>query len=219
MPQIKVLRSTHLITYDDAMKRMDNLLASVEAKENEGFLWLLEHPPLITSGFRSKKDDLCIDNPLPIFNTSRGGEYTYHGPGQRVCYCILPLHFFRNDIRFFVRELEEWVLAACKKIGAECYLEQGRVGIWVKHELKSNVLKKIASIGLKIKKGISFHGISLNVNPNLKHFEYFVSCGIRKAKATSLWAEGFELSMDQVDQILISEFANRFGLEIERIED
>ncbi len=213
-PKLKVTISVGETPYREALAVMDSKVQDVVEGRSKGELWFLEHPAMIVGGASSESQDVFKDNPLPVELTSRGGKYTYHGPGQRVCYCILPLSYFNNDIRLFVTELQAWISETVSDMGLVC-VENPNIGVWVKQ--KNDKIAKIASIGLKVRKNVSFFGFSINLNPEIKHFQFFVSCGIKEAIQTSFWNEGVKISMKTLDESLIKTFKKRFNFDLEVI--
>ena len=162
---------------------------------------MLEHPPLYTSGTSAKAEDLLNPGTFPVYAAGRGGEFTYHGPGQRVAYVMLDLNRRGRDLRAFVQALEGWIIAALGEFGLEAGVREGRIGVWVRTPSGGDA--KIAAIGIRVRKWVSFHGISLNVAPNLKHFDGIVPCGIRDFGVTSLSDLGLAVTMDEVDAALM----------------
>lgn len=162
---------------------------------------MLEHPPLYTSGTSAKPGDLLNPGSFPVYEAGRGGEFTYHGPGQRVAYVMLDLNRRGKDVRAFVQSLEGWIIAALGEFNLSAGVREGRIGVWV--ETRDGRDAKIAAIGIRVRKWVSFHGISLNVAPNLNHFDGIVPCGIRDFGVTSLADLGLSVSMDEVDAALI----------------
>ncbi len=197
--------------YAEAEAEMEARVADIRAGEATERVWLLEHPPLYTAGVSARPEDL-IDARFPVHKTGRGGQFTYHGPGQRVAYVMLDLDQRGRDIRGFVRGLERWIIGALAEFGIEGEVKDGRVGVWVTRKGPGwSREDKIAAIGVKVRKWVSFHGISLNVEPDLDHFGGIVPCGIREHGVTSLHDLGVLASMDEVDAALKSSFEREFG--------
>ena len=197
--------------YAEAEAEMEARVADIRAGEAKERVWLLEHPPLYTAGVSARPEDL-IDARFPVHKTGRGGQFTYHGPGQRVAYVMLDLDQRGRDIRGFVRGLERWIIGALAEFGIEGEVKDGRVGVWVTRKGPGwSREDKIAAIGVKVRKWVSFHGISLNVEPDLDHFGGIVPCGIREHGVTSLHDLGVLASMDEVDAALKSSFEREFG--------
>lgn len=197
--------------YAEAEAEMEARVAAIRAGEATERVWLLEHPPLYTAGVSARPEDL-IDARFPVHKTGRGGQFTYHGPGQRVAYVMLDLDQRGRDIRGFVRGLERWIIGALAGFGVEGEVKDGRVGVWVTRKGPGwSREDKIAAIGVKVRKWVSFHGISLNVEPDLDHFGGIVPCGIREHGVTSLHDLGVLASMDEVDAALKSSFEKEFG--------
>jgi lipoyl(octanoyl) transferase len=218
------------VEYPAALETMERRVGDILAGNAPELVWLLEHPPLYTAGTSAKKSDLLQNTPFPTYETGRGGEWTYHGPGQRVAYAILDLKK-RNamDMHAYVRLLENWIIATLKEFGVEGFTREGRVGVWVKQEngiwnpesgtkefqdsrFKILPLReaKIAAIGVRVRKWVTMHGISLNVAPDLSHYAGIVPCGIKEHGVTSLKALGIKASMEDVDAALEKEFKKIF---------
>jgi lipoyl(octanoyl) transferase len=178
-----------------------------EGKASE-LLWFLEHPSIYTAGTSSNDKDLLNENLFPVFRTNRGGQFTYHGPGQRVAYVMLNVRDRDYNVKSFIRLLEQWIMNSLMDIGIKSFLIKGKVGIWVNNE------EKIASLGLRIRKGISFHGISLNINPNLEHFSGIIPCGNENSGITSIEKIGLNIKKKEIDKILISNFKKTFEVKI-----
>jgi lipoyl(octanoyl) transferase len=206
------------IGYDDAVAAMEARVAAIAAGEAPELVWLLEHPALYTAGVSAKADDLLAPDRFPVFASGRGGQYTYHGPGQRVAYVMLDLRRRRRDVRAFVTALETWVIGALETFNVKGLIRPDRVGVWV--ERRSPAADgpgvtaredKIAAIGVKIRRWVSFHGVSLNVEPDLSHFDGIVPCGIRQYGVTSLVDLGLPVGLDEADAALRSSFRKVFG--------
>ncbi|MBJ7446963.1 MAG: lipoyl(octanoyl) transferase LipB [Brevundimonas sp.] len=204
--------SSGLVPYDAAVAFMEARVAAIAAGEAAEMVWLLEHPPLYTAGVSSKDDDLLDAGRFPVHRTGRGGQFTYHGPGQRVAYVMLDLNRRGRDVRAFVRGLEQWIIGALDRFGVEAGVREGRVGVWVERKGPGwSREDKIAAIGVKVRKWVSFHGISLNVEPDLDHFGGIVPCGIAEHGVTSLVDLGVLATMDEADAALRSAFEAVFG--------
>ena len=180
-------------------------------------VWLLEHPPLYTAGTSARAEDLTDPDRFPVYPTRRGGEYTYHGPGQRVAYVMLDLNRRGRDIRAYVRALEDWVIATLAEFSVRGERRAGRVGVWVVRDDKPLTPAghppedKIAAIGVRVRRWVSFHGISINVDPDLDHFDGIVPCGIREHGVTSLVDLGLPVTLTDVDVALKRNFDEVFG--------
>jgi lipoyl(octanoyl) transferase len=198
--------SRGLIAYEAAGMAMTRRAAAVAAGEASELVWLLEHPPLYTAGTSAKGEDLLAPSRLPVHRTGRGGQFTYHGPGQRVVYVILDVRQRFGDVRAFVAALEDWIIEALDQLGVPGEKRQGQVGVWVKHPVSRAGHAKIAAIGVRLSRWISSHGISLNVSPDLSHYDGIVPCGIRDAGITSLAALGRTTDMHVVDLALRAAF-------------
>lgn len=214
-PPIGWAVSRGAIAYPEAVAAMEahaNALYEGQAGE---LIWLLEHPPLYTAGLSAKGQDLLAPDRFPVFQSDRGGQFTYHGPGQRVAYVMLDLRARGRDVRAFVANLEAWIIDALAAFNVEGQIREGRVGVWVARRGPGFAREdKIAAIGVRLRKWISFHGISLNVEPDLSHFSGIVPCGISTHGVTSLVDLGLPLTMDEVDAALKTAFETRFGATI-----
>jgi len=208
--EIECVISTELISYEDAIFLMEERVESISSNKKPELIWFLEHPPIYTAGTSANDSDLLEKNIFPVFNTSRGGEYTYHGPGQRIVYVMLNLRERSYDIRTFVSMLEKWITDTLKDVGIDSFLIKENVGVWVNNNKAGYNEEKIASIGLRVRKGITFHGVSLNISPNLENFKGIVSCGNKDKGITSLKKLGVELSMKDIDKILLKNFKSEF---------
>lgn len=197
--------------YVEAEAAMEARVAAIHAGEAAERVWLLEHPPLYTGGVSARDEDL-LEARFPVHRTGRGGQFTYHGPGQRVAYVMLDLTERGRDVRGLVRGLERWIIGALAAFGVEGEVKEGRVGVWVTRKGPGwSREDKIAAIGVKVRRWVSFHGISLNVEPDLDHFDGIVPCGIREHGVTSLHDLGVLASMDEVDAALKASFEREFG--------
>ncbi len=208
--------SDGLIEYDDAVAFMEARVAAIAAGEADECVWLLEHPPLYTAGTSARVEDLTDPERFPVFESKRGGQYTYHGPGQRVVYVMLDVGKRGHDLRRFVKQLEAWVIAALDEFNVTGEIRDGRVGVWVQRKDKPLTAAgqpaedKIAAIGIRLRKWISFHGISINVEPDLEHFSGIVPCGIQDHGVTSLVDLGLPVTMNDVDVALRKTFDASF---------
>ncbi len=205
-----------LTDYETALAFMEERVAGIIAGSAEECVWLLEHPPLYTAGTSAKREDLVDPDRFPVYEARRGGEYTYHGPGQRVIYVMLDVGRRGHDVRKFVQDLEAWVIATLERFNIKGEIREGRVGVWVQRPEKplnpdgSLAEDKIAAIGIRLRKWVSFHGISINVESDLRHFEGIVPCGIREHGVTSLVDLGLPVGMDDLDVALKQTFAEVF---------
>lgn len=191
------------------MRRTASRIAAGEATEQ---VWLLEHPPLYTSGTSARKNDLLSPARFPVYQAGRGGQFTYHGPGQRVAYVMLDLKQRGRDVRKYVQHLEAWIIDTLATHNIIADRAQGRVGVWVKRpELAPLRQDKIAAIGVRVSKWVSFHGISLNISPDLTHYEGIVPCGISDQGVTSYEDLGHLIAMEEVDMVLREKFEAHFG--------
>ena len=204
--------SAGYVDYPVAVEAMEARAAAIAAGEAPELVWLLEHPPLYTAGVSSKDGDLLEADRFPVHRSGRGGQFTYHGPGQRVAYVMLDLNRRGKDVRAFVRGLEQWIIGALDAFGVEADAREGRVGVWVERKGPGwRREDKIAAIGVKVRKWVSFHGISLNVEPDLGHFSGIVPCGINEHGVTSLVDLGVAATMDEADEALRASFRRVFG--------
>jgi lipoyl(octanoyl) transferase len=232
------------VPYPAAIEFMEQRVADIIARHARERVWLLEHLPLYTPGISAKPSDLLAPERFEVFRTDRGGQYTYHGPGQRVVYLMLDLNRRQKDLRGFVEALEQWIIDTLWAFNVEGHIRAGRVGVWVerkdnenmqnnpqgepisaegKGERPSELMRgalaaperykedKIAAIGIKMRKWVSFHGISLNVEPDLSHFDGIVPCGIVEHGVTSLVGLGLPVTLDEVDYALKCAFETHFG--------
>jgi len=200
------------VPYEAAVAAMEARAAAIAAGEAPELVWLLEHPPLYTAGVSSKDGDLLDAARFPVHRSGRGGQFTYHGPGQRVAYVMLDLNARGRDVRTFVRGLEQWIIGALGEFGVPADVREGRVGVWVERKGPGwSREDKIAAIGVKVRKWVSFHGISLNVEPKLDHFSGIVPCGIAEHGVTSLVDLGVPATMDEADAALKTSFRRVFG--------
>lgn len=206
--------SPGLVDYGEAVALMEARAKSIRAGEAGELIWLLEHPPLYTAGTSARAEDLREPDRFPVFQAGRGGQYTYHGPGQRVAYVMLDVGARGRDVRAFVQSLEAWIIAALAEFNIEADVRQGRVGVWVDRTQPGGPVRedKIAAIGIRLKRWVSFHGISLNVEPNLSHFSGITPCGIADPRygVTSLVDLGRPVGMDEADHALRVAFERVF---------
>lgn len=209
--------SDGLTDYRTAEAWMEARATAIAAGEAEECIWLVEHPPLYTAGTSARAEDLTEPDRFPVYPTRRGGQYTYHGPGQRVAYVMLNVAARGRDVRCFVRQLENWVIATLDEFNLRGEVRPGRVGVWVQRPEKpaqpngSPAEDKIAAIGIRLRKWVSFHGISINVEPELSHFGGIVPCGITNHGVTSLVDLGLPVTMDDVDLALRATFDDVFA--------
>jgi len=209
--------SPELVPYDEAVDFMESRATAIAAGEAPECIWLLEHPPMYTAGTSAKIHDLTDPDRLPVYKTKRGGEYTYHGPGQRVVYVMLNVGKRGHDVRAFVKELEDWVIKALAEFNVTGEIRDGRVGVWVQRPEKPRSATgeiaedKIAAIGIRLRKWVSFHGISINLEPELDDFTGIIPCGITQYGVTSLVDLGLPVTMDDLDAALRRSFDEVFG--------
>jgi lipoyl(octanoyl) transferase len=205
-------RSPGFVSYLDAVAAMERHADFIRHDNAPEAVWLLEHPPLYTAGTSAKPDDLLVADRFPVFQTGRGGQFTYHGPGQRVAYLMLDLSLRGKDVRQFVRTIERWIIDALAELGVQGICREGRTGIWVPRPDKAPLAEdKIAAIGIRVRRWVSFHGVSINVDPDLSHYDGIVACGVRDQGVTSLRDLGRNASMEDMDEALAATFPRHFG--------
>lgn len=205
------------VPYPDAVAYMEEHVAAMHRGAAGELVWLLEHPPLYTAGTSARPQDLLVPDRFPVHHTGRGGEFTYHGPGQRVAYVMLDLKRRRQDVRAFVAALEAWVIATLGAFNVRGERREGRVGVWVTRPERPplpdgrTAEDKIAAIGIRLRRWVSFHGIAINVEPDLTHYDGIVPCGISEHGVTSLVDLGLPVTMQDVDFALKQAFGKIFG--------
>ncbi len=217
-PPVEWRISEGLTRYSHAVSEMEARAGAIAEGTARELVWLVEHPPLYTAGTSARPDDL-LDTRFPVHATGRGGQFTYHGPGQRVAYVLLDLNRRSRDVRSYVCALEKWIIAALARFNVKGEIRDGRVGVWVRRPDKSRGPRgetaedKIAAIGVRMRRWVSFHGIALNVEPDLSHFSGIVPCGIKENHlgVTSLLDLGLPVSMQDADVALRSSFEEIFG--------
>lgn len=207
------------VGYLDALNTMESRVADIAKGQADEAIWLLEHPPLITAGTSAQQQDLIAPDRFDVFETGRGGQYTYHGPGQRVVYAMLDLNKRGKDVRAYVHNLESWIIATLAQFNVTGEIRDDRVGVWVTRKDKPLAPDgrphedKIAAIGVRLRRWVAFHGLSINVEPDLEHFNAIVPCGIadQHLGVTSLVDLGLPVTMADVDVALKAEFARAFA--------
>jgi lipoyl(octanoyl) transferase len=204
-----------LARYVETLAAMEARVEAISKGEADEAIWLLEHPAIYTAGTSAKPADLVQPDRFPVHPVGRGGQYTYHGPGQRVIYTMLDVKARGGDVRCFVRDLERWVIDTLAEFNVRGVIRDGRVGVWVERPDRPGpdglpTDDKIAAIGIKLRRWVSFHGISINVEPDLSHFEGIVPCGIRDHGVTSLVDLGLPVTMADLDAALMATFSRRF---------
>lgn len=200
--------SSELIPYEEAVAAMEERVHAIFKGTSPEMVWLLEHPPLYTAGTSAKKTDLLNARGLTVYETGRGGQYTYHGPGQRIGYVMVDLAKRGRDVRAFVTALEQWIIDTLEVFGIQGERRCGRVGIWVSHKGED---QKIAALGIRLRRWVSFHGIAINVNPDLTHFQGIVPCGLPHYGVTSCETLGVSLSLSELDEALYDQWMkNRY---------
>ena len=201
------------VDYVEAIAEMEARAAAIQMGQALEMVWLLEHPPLYTAGTSARDEDLLTPDRFPVHRTGRGGQFTYHGPGQRVAYVMLDLKRRRQDVRCYVNALEEWLIATLARFNVQGERRDGRVGIWLRRIDRGQPDRedKIAAVGVRIKRWVTLHGVALNVGPDLGHFGGIVPCGIAEHGVTSLEDLGLPVSMSDVDMALRECFEGSFG--------
>ena len=199
-PKIALKFSEGLTDYEDAVRFMEKRVSEIRSGHAEELIWFVEHPPLYTAGTSSKETDLLSPKRFPVYDAGRGGQYTYHGPGQRVVYVMLDLNTRGKDVRQFVANLESWVINTLAEFNIIGEKRDGRVGDWVRRE--GGREDKVAAIGVRVRKWVTFHGICINVEPDLSHYTGIVPCGISEHGVTSLIDLGLPITMDDLDAAL-----------------
>lgn len=199
------------VPYGDAIDWMEARVQEIRANTHPDCIWLLEHPAVYTAGTSADPADLVTPDRFPVLSTGRGGQFTYHGPGQRVVYVMLDLTKRKRDVRAFVCALEAWIIDALASFGVKGERREGRVGVWVSRpELGRGHEDKIAAIGVRVRRWVTFHGISLNVDPDLEHYSGIVPCGVQEHGVTSLADLGVNVQIADVDRVLKDTFARHF---------
>ncbi len=201
--------SEGLVPYPEALEAMEKRVEAIHKGEAGELIWLLEHPPLITSGTSARAEDLIEPERFPVFHAGRGGQYTYHGPGQRIAYVMLDLKSRGQDLRRYIFRLENWIIETLKAFDIEGERRDGRVGIWVAHP--DGREDKIAAIGVRVRRWITYHGLSINLAPDLDHFQTIVPCGISQHGVTSLKELGRDVTMAELDGVLRETFGEIFS--------
>lgn len=199
--------------YPEAVDEMERRVAGISSSDTPEQVWLVQHPPLYTAGTSADDNDLLDAHKFPVFQAGRGGEFTYHGPGQRVGYVMMDLNRRGRDVRRFVRDLEEWMIVTLSAFGVHGERRDGRVGIWVdraRHGGLPGQEDKIAAIGVRLRRWVSFHGVSLNICPDLTHYDGIVPCGISQHGVTSLADLGIGATVEDVDAALRDAFERVF---------
>lgn len=207
-------KSKKIVSYPNALAWMKNCVQEIYDEKRLEYLWFLEHPPLYTAGTSAKKTDLINSQHYPVFYTNRGGQWTYHGPGQRIIYVMMDLRkdhapFPARDIRAFVHALEEWIILTLGHFGIKAEKRADRIGLWVVNPVTKQE-EKIAALGIKLSHWISWHGIALNIHPNLEDYSGIIPCGLAQYGVTSMKALGVNASLEEVDEILCKQWSHIF---------
>ncbi|MDA9229785.1 lipoyl(octanoyl) transferase LipB [Amylibacter sp.] len=213
---LKWMKTEKFINYPDALEQMEQIVSGLISGNDLEHVWLLEHPELYTAGTSANLSDLIDPDLFPVYSSQRGGQYTYHGPGQRIAYTMLDLNKRGKDVRKYVHSLEEWIIQTLAEFDIKGERRKDRVGVWVVRDDKPAsssgqfMEDKIAAVGVRLRKWISFHGIAINVNPNLNHYKGIVPCGIQQHGVTSLADLGLKVTIEDLDKALIKSFDNVF---------
>ena len=213
---LKWMKTEKFINYPDALEQMEQIVSGLISGNDLEHVWLLEHPELYTAGTSANLSDLIDPDLFPVYSSQRGGQYTYHGPGQRIAYTMLDLNKRGKDVRKYVHSLEEWIIQTLAEFDIKGERRKDRVGVWVIRDDKPPsssgqfLEDKIAAVGVRLRKWISFHGIAINVNPNLNHYKGIVPCGIQQHGVTSLADLGLKVTIEDLDKALIKTFDNVF---------
>jgi lipoyl(octanoyl) transferase len=211
-PPVEWAAADGLVPYGEAVAAMEARAAAIAEGRAPERVWLIEHPPLYTAGTSARDEDLVEPEKFPVFRSGRGGRFTYHGPGQRVAYVMLDLQRRRPDLRAYVAALEAWLIATLAEFNVRGERREDRVGVWVRRPDKApGAEDKIAAIGIRVRRWVSFHGVSLNVEPDLEHFSGIVPCGVRNHGVTSLVDLGIPVTMPEVDAVMRGAFERVFG--------
>ncbi len=201
------------VAYPEAVAAMEARVAAIRAGRAPELVWLLEHPPLYTAGTSARDGDLLDPERFPVYRSGRGGQYTYHGPGQRVAYVLMDLKRRGGDLRAYVRDLEDWLIRTLASFNVVGERRPGRVGIWVRHGDRED---KIAALGVRVRHWVSYHGVALNVDPDLSHFAGIVPCGVREHGVTSLTDLGLPVTLEDADVALKAAFEEVFETPADR---
>jgi lipoyl(octanoyl) transferase len=213
---LKWMKTEKFINYPDALEQMEQIVSGLISGNDLEHVWLLEHPELYTAGTSANLSDLIDPDLFPVYSSQRGGQYTYHGPGQRIAYTMLDLNKRGKDVRKYVHSLEEWIIQTLAEFDIKGERRKDRVGVWVVRDDKPAsssgqfMEDKIAAVGVRLRKWISFHGIAINVDPNLNHYKGIVPCGIQQHGVTSLADLGLKVTIEDLDKALIKTFDNVF---------
>jgi lipoyl(octanoyl) transferase len=205
---VRIDVTQELVGYLPAVARMEMEAAAIAEGRSQELLWLVEHPPVYTAGTSARPADLVEPERFPVFQTGRGGQYTYHGPGQRVAYVMLDLRKRGGDVRAFVAGLERLIITTLADFGIVGEVREDRVGVWVRHATGED---KIAAIGIRVRRGVSFHGLAINVAPELSHYDGIVPCGVTDHGVTSFAKLGVDASLAEVDAALLRNFEEIFA--------
>ncbi len=205
------LISTDQVNYPDAVAFMEDRAAAIYNGTAKEAIWFLEHPPLYTAGTSAHEEDLLAPDRFPVYESGRGGQYTYHGPGQRVVYVMLNIKNYGSDVRRFVHTLEDWGIAALAECGVTAETREDRVGLWVRRDGFIPREDKVGAIGVRIRRWVSFHGMAFNISPDLSHFGGIVPCGISQHGVTSFADLGVDATMADFDAAMVANFSKVFG--------
>lgn len=206
MIELKITKN--LTNYQDAVSFMEQRIENIAENKEKELIWLLEHPPLYTAGTSAKENELLYPFKLPVYKTGRGGKYTYHGDGQRIIYIMLNIKKRKLGVKEFVHKLEDWIILTLRDFNIKAEKRADRIGLWIINE--NNLEEKIAAIGIRIRKGISFHGIAVNIYPDLNNFKGIIPCGLSNFGITSMQKLGINISFNDFDKSLIKNFQKIF---------
>lgn len=212
--KIEVIISDIPIPYQDALNFMQKRVQEIISGNGKQLLWFLQHQSVYTAGTSANENDLLEKNKFPVYQTGRGGKYTYHGPGQRIAYLMLDLkkvHNEKPDLKLFVKQIEDWIIQSLQEVGIKAYTTKEHVGVWVNTNGKE---EKIAAIGVRVQKWVSFHGVAINVSTNLDNFNGIIPCGIEDRGVTSINKQGVQIASQDFDKILLDKFKTAFNVEL-----
>ena len=207
--ELQWIVSSSPVEYPSALEFMEKRVAEIREGTSPECVWLLEHPPLYTAGTSANPRDLLQPDRFPVYDAGRGGQYTYHGPGQRIAYVMLDLKKRGCDIGTYIQNLEDWLILSLESFGVTALKRKERVGLWVERGMGRE--DKIAAIGVRVRRWVTFHGIALNVDPDLSHFTGIVPCGIQEHGVTSLWDLGHTPTLEEADSALMAAWPEIFG--------
>lgn len=212
--KVQLLTSSTPIAYDTALGEMESMVQEIISGARPSTIWFLEHEHVYTRGTSANDDELLDTQAIPVHNTGRGGKFTYHGPGQRVVYLMLDIKSLYDghaDLKRYIRDIEQWLISSLIDLGIKAFMREGRVGVWVTED---NSESKIAAIGIRVKKWVGYHGIALNISPDLSYYRGIVPCGINDYGVTSICKLGHQVTIEEVDAVLQHNFGKLFKCEV-----